>query len=107
MSESPAACRRLTEELRSLREQSGLSLAALAAKTPFSKSSWARYLSGAALPPWPAVLALAELVAAPQTRLRALWELAEAEWSRRGAVGSAASRAATGVLADREAGSKA
>lgn len=89
MSGAVTACRRLADELQGLRDRAGLSLAALASRTPFSKSSWARYLGGKALPPWQAVLALGDLAGAPEHQLRALWELAEAEWSRRESVRAA------------------
>lgn len=45
----------LSAALRELRTASGLSLAGLAAKTPYSKSSWERYLNGKTLPPREAV----------------------------------------------------
>lgn len=77
---------RLAAELRALREKSGLSLVALADASGYSKSSWQRYLSGKALPPWLAVRALCVLAAAPEPRLRAVWDLAEAAWSGRDVV---------------------
>ncbi len=40
----------LAAALRQLRTETGLSLAGLAAKTPYSKSSWERYLNGKTLP---------------------------------------------------------
>lgn len=80
---------RLAMELRGLRERQGLSLAALADRTPYSKSTWGRYLSGGSLPPWSAVQALTALADEPEARLRALWELAEHEWSGRDVVGPA------------------
>lgn len=83
MTDIPRACARFAAELRSLREDTGLSLVALAERTPYSKSSWQRYLSGAALPPWSAVQALCRLAERPQDRWRAQWELAEAAWSGR------------------------
>ncbi|MFJ5645573.1 peptidoglycan-binding protein [Streptomyces sp. NPDC093223] len=53
--------RRLVQELRRLKDHSGLTLHMLQAKTPFSGSSWERYLNGKALPPTTAVEALAGL----------------------------------------------
>ncbi|MFD5181294.1 helix-turn-helix domain-containing protein [Streptomyces sp. NPDC058372] len=76
-------CRRLLGELRSLRERSGYSLARLAAATPYSKSSWGRYLSGAQPVPRAAVVALCQVAGEPPGRMLALWELADAEWSGR------------------------
>lgn len=81
---TPPECRRLLGELRSLRERSGHSLAALAAATPYSKSSWGRYLSGAQPVPRAAVVALCQVAGESPARLLALWELADAEWSGRG-----------------------
>jgi transcriptional regulator with XRE-family HTH domain len=84
----PPACARLSAELRALRERSGLTLGALAARTPYSRSAWHRYLTSRALPPWPAVLHLAELAGEPEPLLRALWELADREWSGRSRTAS-------------------
>jgi transcriptional regulator with XRE-family HTH domain len=70
--ESPAA------RLRELKERTGLSLAALAARTPYSKSAWHRYLSGAKRPPRPAVEALARLAGADPAAVLALCEAVEA-----------------------------
>ncbi|HSV64700.1 MAG TPA: peptidoglycan-binding protein [Mycobacteriales bacterium] len=67
---------RLVVRLRELRDQLGVSMSALARKTPYSKSSWARYLSGRTLPPRGAVEALSRLAGADPARLLALWELA-------------------------------
>jgi transcriptional regulator with XRE-family HTH domain len=77
---------RLAAALRELRTGTGLSLAALAAKTTFSKSSWERYLNGKTLPPSQAVQELCRLAGEPEGRCLALWELAESEWSGRAAA---------------------
>ncbi|GAB2805227.1 helix-turn-helix domain-containing protein [Streptomyces daliensis] len=79
--------RRLVERLRLLKDRTGLSLAALARKTASSASSWQRYLSGAAFPPWEAVAALGELAGLDEparVRLRVLWESAAEAWAREG-----------------------
>ncbi|MFJ9631514.1 DUF2690 domain-containing protein [Streptomyces sp. NPDC101175] len=89
MTRIPPECVRLAAELRLLRERSGLSLSALAVESAYSKSSWQRYLTGRALPPWLAVRALCVLAGEPEPRLRAVWELAETAWSRRGAIADA------------------
>ncbi|MGW8969803.1 helix-turn-helix domain-containing protein [Streptomyces platensis] len=83
---------RLAAGLRELRARTGLSLAALAARTPYSKSSWERYLNGKKLPPRAAVEALCRLAAEPVGRLVALWELADAAWSGRGRSGAEQAR---------------
>lgn len=71
-SDQPAAAR-----LRELRESTGLSLAALAARTPYSKSAWHRYLSGDKRPPRAAVEALARLAGADPAAVLALCEATE------------------------------
>ncbi|MFD8835094.1 helix-turn-helix domain-containing protein [Streptomyces griseofuscus] len=67
----------LVVTLRELKDRTGLSLAALAARTPYSKSAWHRYLSGGKRPPRPAVEALCRLAEADATAVLALWEAAE------------------------------
>jgi hypothetical protein len=86
MTKDHPECGRLAVELRGLRARSGLSLVALAAGSAYSKSSWERYLNAKAMPPWPAVQALCRLADEPEPKVRALWELADAAWSGRGAV---------------------
>ncbi|WP_407287677.1 DUF2690 domain-containing protein [Streptomyces sp. BP-8] len=83
-------CARLAAAMRELRTRTGLSLASLAAKTAYSKSSWERYLNGKKLPPRDAVEALCRLAGEPAGRLVALWELADAAWSGRAAPAAAA-----------------
>ncbi|MEZ3182575.1 XRE family transcriptional regulator [Streptomyces pimonensis] len=77
---------RLTAALRELRTRTGLSLAALAKRTAYSKSSWERYLNGKAMPPRQAVQDLCRVAGEPDGRLLALWEIAESDWSGRAAV---------------------
>ncbi|MEU2926140.1 DUF2690 domain-containing protein [Streptomyces sp. NPDC007251] len=86
----PVECERLAETLRALRTRTGLSLAALAAKTPYSKSSWDRYLRGTTVPPRQAVTGLCELAGEHPGRALALWELADAVASGRAAGGPTA-----------------
>ncbi|WP_371583888.1 helix-turn-helix domain-containing protein [Streptomyces sp. NBC_01314] len=81
--EVPAECVRLAVRLRELRAVTGLSLARLADKTPYSKSSWDRYLNARAMPPRHAVEQLCALAGKQPQRPVALWELAEAAWSCR------------------------
>ncbi|MGW4513223.1 DUF2690 domain-containing protein [Streptomyces sp. NPDC004393] len=64
-------------ELRGLKERTGLSLAALAARTPYSKSAWHRYLNGAQRPPRSAVEALAGLAGVDPGTVLALWDAAD------------------------------
>lgn len=76
---------RLAATLRELKDRTGLSLAGLAERTTYSKSSWDRYLNGKALPPRQAVQELCALAHEPEGRCLALWEIAESEWSLRAA----------------------
>ncbi|MEU8027449.1 helix-turn-helix domain-containing protein [Streptomyces sp. NPDC049099] len=94
--ERAVECERLAEALRGLRARTGLSLAALAAKTPYSKSSWDRYLRGGTVPPRQAVAALCELADEDPGRILALWELADTVASGRAAGGRAAGGRAAG-----------
>ncbi|MGW5232723.1 DUF2690 domain-containing protein [Streptomyces nodosus] len=61
-------------ELRDLKKRTGLSLAALAARTPYSKSAWHRYLNGAQRPPRSVVEALARLAGDDPAPILAQWE---------------------------------
>ncbi|WP_256095919.1 DUF2690 domain-containing protein [Streptomyces sp. EN23] len=67
----------LTEQLRLLRRRNGMTLATLAHRTSYSKSSWGRYLSGKALPPRQAVREFAQAVSVKPDRLLLLLEIAE------------------------------
>ncbi|MEU6666169.1 helix-turn-helix transcriptional regulator [Streptomyces sp. NPDC046727] len=78
----PSEARYLVEQLRVLKGRTGLSLAELARRTAYSKSSWQRYLSGTKPPPRGAAQVLARLAGADQARLLALWELADQAWPR-------------------------
>jgi transcriptional regulator with XRE-family HTH domain len=68
--------RRLVVELRRLKDHSGLSMAALASRTGFSKSSWERYLNGRVTPPRNAVETMADVCGGDGIGLAALWEVA-------------------------------
>jgi hypothetical protein len=78
----------LVTVLRELMDRLDHSLSELAARTPYSRSSWDRYLNGAQLPPRDAVEALGQLAGEYPKRLVLLWERAEAQVSRRAAVAS-------------------
>ncbi|WP_329295605.1 helix-turn-helix domain-containing protein [Streptomyces sp. NBC_01455] len=77
------ACARLAQALQGLRARTGLSMAVLAERTAYSKSSWQRYLNGDQLAPRKAVDALCAMAGESPGRLLALWELADQEWSGR------------------------
>ncbi|MEU5836863.1 DUF2690 domain-containing protein [Streptomyces diacarni] len=74
--------REFANQLRRLVDRSGLSIAGLADRTGYSKSSWERYLSGRLLPPRGATQALAEVTGTDVRHLGTMWELAERAWSR-------------------------
>lgn len=82
--------RQLVVQLRRLKDRSGLSLAALASKTGYSRSSWERYLNGKALPPRHAVEELARVAGADPVRLLVLHEVAEEARQQAGVPSSSA-----------------
>ncbi|MEV0000140.1 DUF2690 domain-containing protein [Streptomyces sp. NPDC050848] len=69
--------REFAGRLRRLVDRSGLSVAAVADRTGYSRTSWERYLEGRVLAPRGAVLALAEVTGTDPVRLTAEWERAE------------------------------
>ncbi|MGI5252038.1 helix-turn-helix domain-containing protein [Actinacidiphila glaucinigra] len=71
------AARRLAVHLRRMKDRSGLSVPALAARTASSAGAWERYLNGVRIPPRDAVEVLGQLSGADYDRLMALWELAD------------------------------
>ncbi|MGW6774677.1 peptidoglycan-binding protein [Streptomyces sp. NPDC055037] len=76
-SELPERDRQLIVQLRRLKDHSGLGLAALAAKTGYSRSSWERYLNGKQPVPRKAVEELAKVCGTDPTKLLVLHEVAE------------------------------
>lgn len=68
--------RLLVENLRIIKQRSGLSLAGLAARTAHSKSAWHRYLNGDQFPPRTAIEALGPFAGVDVPRLLTLWEAA-------------------------------
>ncbi|MEG3626818.1 helix-turn-helix domain-containing protein [Streptomyces poriticola] len=77
----------LSEELRRLRKLNGLTLAALAKRTNYSKSSWERYLNGKVIPPESAVLAFARTVGVRPEALLVLRDAAESAERASGPAG--------------------
>ncbi|WP_231627085.1 helix-turn-helix domain-containing protein [Streptomyces apocyni] len=67
----------LVEHLRLLRQRSGLTLATLAGRTSYSKSSWERYLNGKALPSRQAIREFAQAVSVKPDRLLLLLDVAK------------------------------
>lgn len=74
--------REFTSQLRRLVDRSGMSVATVADRTGYSKSSWERYLGGRLLPPRGAAHALAKVTDTDIRHLETMWELAERAWSR-------------------------
>ncbi|RSS69860.1 helix-turn-helix domain-containing protein [Streptomyces sp. WAC06614] len=86
--------RRLIAELRRLKDHSGLSLAALAGKTGYSRSSWERYLNGKQPVPRAAVDELAQVCGVEPTRLLVLHDVAAQARQKPGAPAEATPKAA-------------
>ncbi|MEW2116499.1 helix-turn-helix transcriptional regulator [Streptomyces sp. NPDC005474] len=81
----PPEVRHFVEQVRLLKDRTGLSLAALGARTAYSKSSWQRYLNATQPPPRQAIAALcrvAGLAPADAERFGVRWELAVQAWPR-------------------------
>ncbi|NEA99858.1 helix-turn-helix transcriptional regulator [Streptomyces sp. SID13726] len=81
----PPEVRHFVEQLRQLKDSTGLSLVSLGARTAYSKSSWHRYLNATQPPPRQAVAALcriAGLDGADTERFAVRWELAVQAWPR-------------------------
>ncbi|MFF5144531.1 helix-turn-helix domain-containing protein [Streptomyces sp. NPDC013157] len=81
----PPEVRHFVEQLRLLKDDTGLSLVALGARTAYSKSSWQRYLNAVQPPPRQAVVALCRVAGLADTdaeRHAVRWELAVEAWSR-------------------------
>src|SRR4051794_38048468 len=81
----PPEVRHFVEQLRRLKDRTGLSLVALGARTAYSKSSWHRYLNATQPPPRQAVAALCRIagLADPDAeRFAVRWELAVQAWPR-------------------------
>lgn len=83
--EFPAEVRHFVEQLRLLKDRTGMSLVALGTRTAYSKSSWQRYLNASQPPPRQAVVALcrvAGLAGEETERFGVRWELAVRAWPR-------------------------
>ncbi|MFJ5301413.1 helix-turn-helix domain-containing protein [Streptomyces sp. NPDC088350] len=78
----PAEVRNFVEQLRLLKDRTGLSLVALGARTAYSKSSWHRYLNATQPPPRQAVVALCRVAGVDPERIGVRWELAVQAWPR-------------------------
>jgi hypothetical protein len=81
----PPEVRHFVEQLRRLKDRTGLSLVSLGARTAYSKSSWHRYLNATQPPPRQAVAALCRIAGLADTeaeRFGVRWELAVQAWPR-------------------------
>ncbi len=78
----PPEVRHFVEQLRLLKDRTGLSLVALGERTAYSKSSWHRYLNATQPPPRQAVVALCRVAGADAERFGVRWELAVRAWPR-------------------------
>ncbi len=81
----PPEVRHFVEQLRQLKDRTGLSLVALGARTAYSKSSWQRYLNATQPPPRQAVVALCRVAGIAKDeaeRFSVRWELAVQAWPR-------------------------
>nr|WSZ97960.1 peptidoglycan-binding protein [Streptomyces sp. NBC_00857] len=105
-SELPEKEHQLIVLLRRLKDRSGLGLAALAAKTSYSRSSWERYLNGKQPAPRGAVEELARVCGAEPTKLLVLHEMA-AEARESAPTAQAGSTAQVGSAGTGEAGAEA
>lgn len=85
----PPEVRHFVEQLRQLKDRTGLSLVSLGARTAYSKSSWQRYLNATQPPPRQAVVALCRVAGVGKEeaeRFGARWELAVQAWPKPVAV---------------------
>ncbi|MFJ3665474.1 helix-turn-helix domain-containing protein [Streptomyces sp. NPDC090106] len=85
----PPEVRHFVRALRRLKDDTGLSLASLGARTAYSKSSWHRYLNAGQPPPRQAVIALCRIagLARPDAeRMGLRWEMAVQAWPRSATV---------------------
>ncbi|KUL39737.1 helix-turn-helix domain-containing protein [Streptomyces regalis] len=81
----PPEVRHFVEQLRQLKDRTGLSLVALGARTAYSKSSWQRYLNATQPPPRQAVVALCRVAGTGKEeaeRFGVRWELAVQAWPK-------------------------
>ncbi|MET9965506.1 helix-turn-helix transcriptional regulator [Streptomyces sp. NPDC006356] len=81
----PPEVRHFVEQLRQLKDRTGLSLVALGARTAYSKSSWQRYLNATQPPPRQAVAALCRVADVDKDeaeRFGVRWELAVRVWPK-------------------------
>lgn len=98
----PPEVAHFVEQLRLLKDRTGLSLAALASRTAYSKSSWQRYLNAVQPPPRQAVVALCRVTGENAERFGVRWELAVRVWPRPAAAPTGAEGGGGGPGAEYE-----
>ncbi|WP_405004465.1 XRE family transcriptional regulator [Kitasatospora purpeofusca] len=99
--------RRLTEELRAVKDATGLSLSELATRTHYSRASWERWLNGKRVITEQALEALVGAVDCDGPKLRALWELTAAEGATSGDTAAGDTAAGDTAAGDTAAGAEA
>ncbi|GAA3770954.1 helix-turn-helix domain-containing protein [Streptomyces phyllanthi] len=97
--ELPSEAKHFVEQLRLLKDRTGLSLVALGARTAYSKSSWQRYLNGNQPPPRQAVVALCRVAGEDAERFAIRWERAVRVWPRPAPTAAPDATAASGTTA--------
>lgn len=105
--ELPPEVQHFVEQLRLLKDRTGLSLVALGARTAYSKSSWQRYLNATQPPPRQAVVALCRVAGEDAERFGVRWELAVRVWPRPATQTVPPARPPNTTEAGAEAGSEA
>ncbi|MEU7579540.1 helix-turn-helix transcriptional regulator [Streptomyces sp. NPDC041068] len=98
----PPEVQHFVEQLRLLKDRTGLSLVALGQQTAYSKSSWQRYLNAQQPPPRQAVAALCRVAGVDCERFGVRWELAVRAWPRGGVERGGAEGAVASVSPARE-----
>jgi len=102
----PPEVRHFVEQLRQLKDRTGLSLVALGARTAYSKSSWQRYLNASQPPPRQAVIALCRVAGTGRDeaeRFGVRWELAVQAWPKPAVMPAKAEPGAQGMHGPGEA----
>ncbi|WP_328424403.1 helix-turn-helix domain-containing protein [Streptomyces sp. NBC_00443] len=102
----PPEVRHFVEQLRQLKDRTGLSLVALGARTAYSKSSWQRYLNATQPPPRQAVIALCRVAGTGRDeaeRFGVRWELAVQAWPKPAVMPTKPEPRAHGMHGPREA----
>ncbi|MFI7411235.1 helix-turn-helix domain-containing protein [Streptomyces sp. NPDC049627] len=101
----PSEVRHFVEQMRQLKDRTGLSLVSLGARTAYSKSSWQRYLNATQPPPRQAVVALCRVAGVgteEAERFGVRWELAVQAWPKPATASSQTAVKPEGSVEDTE-----